>query len=222
MDGPPRRISLASRRFFHFASLVQKQRAIAPGENAFELVRRQHDRPPSSFFFLETGGQVTASRCIEPGEWLIEDEKIGIVQKGAGQAKTLAHASTEAGDAVVGAFVQADFLQPFNYDSTRVGEREERIEGEQILPCGQSVIQQGCMRHVTQPGADLGKLPVGIEAEDLQASLGWAVQSRQQAQEGRFPRPIGAQQRHRFPGVQLEIDATEGPGVSVAPRQAPC
>ena len=146
---------------------------------------------------------------IQPGERLIEDQQLRIVDQRAGQRRLLLHAARKTLAALVAMRPQVQPLEQL----TRIARRNLRIHAPQaghelqIFHHRELVVEQ---RLVRQPGDQLlghARLGQRIHAEHLDAAGIRLQQSAHHAQCGGLARAIGTQQSVELTGSYGEIDA---------------
>ena len=150
---------------------------------------------------------------VEPGQRLVEDQELRIVDQGARERRLLLHAARKAFAAGVAVLPEAEpFEQFFGARISRGRGRNAPEAGDefQIFERGQLVVEH---RLVRQPGDDpLGRHRRGerVDAEDLDRARVRLDKARHHAQRRGLAGAVGAEQGVELAGPDGEVESVHG------------
>ena len=146
---------------------------------------------------------------VEPGEGLVEDEDVGIVQERARDLHLLLHPFRELVDAAPGGLRQADPIEPLlgAGPGRPAGEPLEHAEVDQDLPHLLLAVEAALLGQVADPVA-VGALERPAVQKDF--SCVRDEDAHEESEKGGLPRPVGPEEPEDFAPAHLERDVVHG------------
>jgi hypothetical protein len=142
------------------------------------------------------------------GVGLVEQEQLGLVEDAAADRQPLPHPGREVGDPLVGAPLHPDRAQ------RRLDPRlalliadpvEPRLEAEVLAP-GQIAVEERFVAEVPDPPAQSPGLARQRASQHLDRARGRAQQGREDPQQRRLARSVGADDDHRLAHREGQVD----------------
>ena len=157
-----------------------------------------------------------ASRRVEPGRRLVEEEQLRVADQRQGDVEAALLAAGEPRHASLGLLLEAD-------QADRLGDvaRGAVVAGEQLerLPDGELGSHPGLLEDDPDPLAPVGGRLLGIDSEHRRLASGPLAVSLEHLDRGRLAGPVGAEEREHLAAVHLEIDAAHRLELSVGLAQ---
>ena len=194
---------------FEFA-LVHDGHAVAYGLNLAEFVRGEEDRFALVLEALDDFADFHAAQRVEAARRLVEDEQIGIVDEGLGEADPLLHALRIGFDRAFARVFQFNQLQqPVNALVGFAARQAEdfRIKAEQLLG-GEKLVVVGQLRQVADALAGDGL--ADVNAEQAGRAAGGRDKAEQDVHRGGLAGAVGAEEAEDFAGTDFEVEAVQG------------
>ncbi len=134
-----------------------------------QQVARQHDRQAAfADEAPQQGEDLVDAQRVDRGGGFVEDEQVGRLDQGIGDAQPLAHPARIGVDRVVGAIGQANLLEDF-VDGRFCSVTVESVEARgvaQVLAPGQPAVEPDGVGQVADPPLHGPRVARGIETHD--------------------------------------------------------
>ena len=180
---------------------------------------RQEDRHPAiPDERPEEVEDLAHAKRVDRGRRLVEDQDVGILDQGIGDAEPLEHPSRIGLRRVVASGGQADLLKnlvdrglrQLPLDSVQLGGVPEVLAPREIA------VEPDTVRQVADPALDLERLAQRVEAGDFRTALGRLGQSEQHQDRCRLTRSVRPQYADDLARVDFKIDMVDREGRAVA------
>src|SRR6185436_3901003 len=165
--------------------------------------------------------QLNAGPGVEPGRGLVEEQHLGVVNEGVGEAQALLHAPRQALDVGVALPGEIDQLEQVTDHPLALG-RPETIaptEEVQVLPDLHVVVDPKGVGHVAEDATYCLGVPANRRARDLGVAARRLEQGRQHPEHGRLAGPVRADESEDLAAFDREVDARNRHGAVVAFEQ---
>ena len=185
---------------------------VADGLDLAQEVAGEHDRqaalvdePAQQLEDLDDADRV------DRGGRLVEDQEVGRLDQGIGDAEPLAHAAGVGADPVVRAVGEADLGEDLVDGGLRLGLAEAVETGRvaQVLAAGHVLVEADGVGQVADPSLDLARLPGGIEPHHRCLAVGRLGQPEQHQDRGRLARAVLAEQPEDLARVDREVEPVD-------------
>ena len=168
-----------------------------------DLMRRQND-PVVARVVLEHCADEGPPNGVEPGEGLVEEDAVGLIDEGAGELNALLVPLGELAHSVVGVTVDFEGLSPSaSRIITCAGEPCEEV---QMLGDGHRRVDATLLGQVGDSGAPW----------DQQAPVRWAQKAGERRQKRGFASAVAPEECERTAARDAQIDVVEDDDVAVA------
>ena len=158
---------------------------------------------------------------VEAHRWLVENEEIGLVQRGPGDVEQAAPAPGELsrwGCGVVGkpgAFHRVD-NRPAGIPAAEAGQTRRET---QVLRDGEQAVYADLLEHEPQPLPHGATLSRGVVAEDASAAAGGCQQGGEKEHCGGLAGAVGPQEPDQCTRGYLEVEGLERSRLAVVTSQ---
>ena len=166
--------------------------------------------------------QLDPGARVQAGGRLVEEEHLGVVDEGVGQAQPLLHAARQGLDVRVALVAQVDQLQEVA-DHPPTGGRRDAVaasEEVEVLPDLHVVVDPECVRHEAEDATHLVGVPGDRPAGDLGVAARRQEEGGQDAQGRRLAGAVRPDQAEDLTGLDVQVDAGDGERAVVALDQA--
>ena len=177
---------------------------------------------PERAELAEQLAQLDAGPRVEARRRLVEEQDLGIVDEGVGEAQPLLHAARQGLDVLVALVAEVDELEEVADHPSPPGGRDPVAAGEEVevLPDLHVVVDPEDVRHEAEDAPDLVGVPGDGEAGDLGLAARRPQQRGEDAQRGRLAGAVGPDQAEDLAGLDGQVDAGDGQRAVVALDEA--
>src|SRR5262249_46372708 len=152
---------------------------------------------------------------VEAGGRLVEEQDRRLGDQAGGEVEPAPHATRVALHDPVGGVAEVEPVEQLGRPGDGGGPTQatELADHHQVLPPGERDVDGGVLRGDADVAAHVGRLAHDVEAGDGGAPLVGTGQRGQDADGGRLPRPVGAEDAEDGAGFDGHVDAGEGDGL---------
>ncbi|OPZ23512.1 MAG: hypothetical protein BWZ02_03186 [Lentisphaerae bacterium ADurb.BinA184] len=163
---------------------------------------------------------LTAADGVEARGGFIEDDQLGVVDKGLGEADATGHALGELADGAVAGGAEADHFEelPGAFGAFVGMDAEEGAEEIKRLGGGQVAVEVGFLGKVADAAFGLD-VAGGLAKDDELAARG-VEQAEEELDGGGFAGAVGAEQAEDLAAGDREVYAVDGARFGAAPEVA--
>ena len=174
--------------------------------------RRDEDRQPFGVKLVQKQPELAPRDGVDAGRRLVEKEEVGARQEGGDERELLFHPAGERAREPVADAREPDARKERGRAPLRLGVRDRVHPGpeEEVLVYGEVFVEREALRHHAE----------GAPLLDAEGSARRREEPRDDPEEGRLSRAVGADQGEEFAPLDDEIDAIERRHGAEAPRES--
>ena len=185
------------------------------------VVGRDEDRGAPLDQREERLPEVAAALGIDGAGGLVEEQQLGLVDRGGGQGQALSLAARERPGALAGLLLQAVLAQQLARPLLAAGSRQrmDLAHEVEVLEDGQILVEREALGHVADRAAQAFRLLGDAEPQHFDLALARCEQAAQHADGGGLARSVRSQEAVDLRARNREIHVVDGHELAEAPGE---